>query len=75
MWQQYYQKHKLYLVTHDVITQLAVQEVGCHEELQRYLSGDGELGDLSTAVSVADFVREVLTDLGEHMGSKNRTMS
>jgi len=37
----------------------AVQEVGCHEELQSDLWGDGELWDLSGAVSVASLVCKI----------------
>ena len=37
----------------------AVQEVGCHEELQSDLWGDGELRDLSGAVSVASLVCKI----------------
>ena len=32
---------------------LAVEEVGCHEELQGYLRGDGELRDGGGAHSIA----------------------
>ena len=40
---------------------LAVQEVGCHEELQCNLWWDGELWDLSGAVGVASFVCKIHT--------------
>ena len=46
---------------------LAVKEVGGHEELQRDLGRDGELGDLGGAVGEADLVREIHADLLQHV--------
>jgi len=46
---------------------LAVEEVGGHEQLQRDLGRDGELGDLGGAVGEADLVREIHADLLQHV--------
>lgn len=48
---------------------LAVEEVGGHEELQRDLGSDWELGDLGRAVRVTHLVREVHADLLQHVRS------
>ena len=45
---------------------LAVEEVGGHEQLQRDLGRDGELGDLGGAVGEPHFVSEVHADLLQH---------
>ena len=42
---------------------LAVEEVGGHEELESDLWGNWELGDLGGAVGEADLVGEVHADL------------
>ena len=42
---------------------LAVEEVGGHEELESDLWGNWELGDLGRAVGEADLVGEVHADL------------
>lgn len=52
---------------------LAVEEVSCHEELQCYLSGDGELWNLSATVGIPDLVSEILAHLGQDMGSTGGT--
>ena len=48
---------------------LAVQKVGCHEQLQSNFRCNGELRDLRAAVGVADFVVEVHAHLAEDMGA------
>ena len=47
---------------------LAVEEVGGHEELEGDLWGNGELGDLGGAVGEADLVGEVHAHLLQDVG-------
>ena len=46
---------------------LAVQKVGCHEQLQCNLRCNGELWYLCTAVGVANFVVKIHADLAQDM--------
>ena len=47
---------------------LAVQEVSCHEQLQRDLGLDGEFRDFGGAVGVTDLVGEVHAHLLQDVG-------
>ena len=46
---------------------LAIQEIGCHQQLQCNLWGNGKLRNLGTAVGVSHFVHEISADFGQHM--------
>ena len=50
----------------------AVQEVGCHEHLQGFLRGDGELRDRCGAVGVLHFVGEIPANCLQDVGTVNR---
>ena len=45
----------------------AIQEIGCHQQLQSNLRGNRELWNLSTAVGVSHFVHEIGADFSQHM--------
>lgn len=52
-------------------TSSTVEEVCCHEQLQRNLGRDRKFGNLRGAVCIADFVHEVHADFLQHMRSKS----
>lgn len=52
----------------------AVEKIGRHEQLQRHVRRDVELGDLGGRVGVAHLVNEVLAHLLQHVGPARNTV-